>query len=723
MKNFISIIIVSSLVLGGLGVIAQPDIDNTHEKITLSFSQPTITNENEYSSIALNEANSFLMRPGKPILPSYTETFTFPFGTKIKSVTVTPQNIQTQTISKDILPTPQRIVVGQHIKTNEEGIKNYGTEWYPSNWYEYRVGCGLYNGEICIIVNIQVYPIQYHPIQKTIEWAKETYITIEYEPSVSPPPLYYQDNYQLVIIGPSEYNEQVAPLITHKIQRGITSKFVSLDDIYSGTYFPVTGRDNQEKIKYFIKKAIENWGTGNILLMGGSSEVPVRETHVYISNSDSEIFVSDLYYADIYNETASFSSWDTNTNDIFGEYKWEGKTDILDLYPDVFLTRIPSTTTEQVTTCVNKIITYENTPGYQQNWFSKLVVVGGDTFQDDDKIDEGEYTNQKVIDLMTGFVPNQLWVTNGKLTSTSPNGVTNIKNAINEGCGFIDFSGHGNTNVWATHPHDNFNIWVPTTKGRIVSSDIETLSNGDKLPIMTVEACSTAKFNKDTNCFNWAFLSNPNGGAIGTFGATALGYGYTGTWVIQGLIGKIGLDTYNAYKLDQATTLGEMWAEGLNRYIKSHMDEADYKTIEEWQAFGDPTLAIGEKSLAPEKPTTPTGNASGEVGTEYTYITSTTDPDGDNISYMFDWGDGTFSAWIGPINNGDIASTKKTWDTKGTYEVRVVAKDTHGVYSVWSDSLPITMPLSYKMPFLQFLKQLFEQSLHIFPVLRYLLGY
>jgi hypothetical protein len=84
------------------------------------------------------------------------------------------------------------------------------------------------------------------------------------------------------------------------------------------------------------------------------------------------------------------------------------------------------------------------------------VVVGGDSFEDDDKINEGEYSNQKVIDVMTGFAPNELWASNGKLTSLAPTGLANIKSAINDGCGFVDFDGHGNTNIWATHPHDNF---------------------------------------------------------------------------------------------------------------------------------------------------------------------------------------------------------------------------------------------------------------------------
>ena len=490
----------------------------------------------------------------------------------------------------------------------------------------------------------------------------------------------------------------------------------------SGTYFSATGRDEPEKIKYFIKNAIENWGTVNILLVGGSSTVPIRETHVFISNDDAEIFASDLYYADIYNKTGSFSSWDTNENDVFGEYHWGGQTDTIDLYPDVFLTRLPSTTPSQVTACVNKIISYENAPGYLQSWFSNLVVVGGDSFEDDDKINEGEYSNQMLLDLMTGFIPNQVWVTNEKLTSASPSGIANIKSESSKmGAALLPLMGMETQTSGLHTPMIAITSRVPTPKGHITSSDISTLNNGDMLPIVTVTACSTAKFNKDTNCFNWAFLANPNGGAIGAFGATGLGYGYVGSWVVNGLIGKIGQDTYKAYKVDQATTLGEMWAGGLNRYIKSRMDEGDYKTVEEWHVFGDPTLVIGEKSQPPVKPTTPAGSASGRVDTEYTYTTSTTDPEGDKIYYMFEWGDGTFSGWLGPIKSGESASATKTWDTKGTYEVKVIAKDTHGSTSVWSDPLPISMPYSFNRQIPHFLDLLFQRFPHAFPLLRQLI--
>jgi len=727
MKRILSLCIVGLFLCSGLVVVAQPSGQTLFETKTVRFSQPAIINENNYVTVALQEANDVVMRQGKPMLPSYTETFTYPFQTKIKSVTVTPHDIQRQTLSKDVAPTPPIVVVGKEATTLISKLVNYGSEPYPSTWFEYDVGCGLYDGMLSTIVSVQIYPINYHPVEKVVEWASEATVVVAYEPSTPRPSP--RESYQFVVIGPSDFSSQIAPLITHKIGRGITSKFVSLTDIYSGTYFPVTGRDNQEKIKYFIKDAIENWATGNVLLVGGSSLLPARDTHVFIADDPEygdEIFTSDLYYADIYNKTGAFCSWDSNGNNIFGEYNWNGQTDVVDLHPDVYLARLPATSGSQVPACVNKIITYETTPGYQQSWFTNLVLVGGDSFDDTGGVNEGEYANQKVADLMTGFIPNKLWASNGKLTGYAPTGVTNIKNAINDGCGFVDFNGHGNTDIWATHPHGDFFTWIPTPAGGIRDSDIQTLSNGDKLPIVTVEACDTAKFESDPYCFNWAFLYNANGGAIGTFGATGIGYSYIGSGVTQGLVGKMGLDTYRAYKTNGATSFGEMWSRALNRYIKSGMSDTDYKTVEEWQAFGDPTLAIGETSNPPAKPATPAGPPSGTAGDAYTYTTSTTDPDGDQVSYMFDWGDNTTSGWVGPFNSGATASATKTWTKQGSYQVRVVAKDAHGVLSLWSDPFPVTMPLgnafSFNQPLFHFLQWLLERFPNAFPILRALLG-
>ncbi len=721
MKKIVLAILVGMFVCSGLSAAVQPDMNTTHT-VTRSFSAPTQLPENAYVNIAFDEANGYLMEQGKPMIPSYTETFTYPFGTVITDVTVTPSSLQAQSVNRLVAPTPPMAVAGSLLGT--EQTVSYGADPYPETWYTYRVGCGRVGADLSVIVTVEVYPVKYFPATGTLQWTPSADISIDFTPTEPRPA--NRETYQFVIIAPSEYSSQIAPLVTHKIGQGVTTKFVSMTDITSGTYFPAQGRDDAEKVKYFIKNAIETWTTRSVMLVGGSTKLPVRETHVYIADDPTygdEIFVSDLYFADIYNATGAFCSWDSNGNNIFGEFDWLGQTDVVDLHPDVYLARIPVTSSSQVTTSVNKFIGYETTPGYLQSWFPNLVVCGGDSFDDTNKVDEGEYSNQKVIDLLVSFIPNKLWCSNGKLTSLAPTGVANIVSAINAGCGFVDFSGHGNTNIWATHPHDS-GSWVPTPAGGIRTNDIAGLSNGNKLPIVTVEACSTAKFASDLNCFNWAFVYNPSGGAIGTFGATGIGYSYIGTGVSQGLVGKIGLDTYRAYKTDGATSFGELWGRALNRYIKSSMTDADYKTVEEWQSMGDPTLAIAEDSQPPAKPATPSGPASGKVGTAYTYTTSTTDPEGDKISYMFDWGDGTTSGWIGPYNSGSVASTQKTWTAKGDFSVKVVARDAHGIMSVWSDPLPISMPLDYTpdLPLLHFLQLLLERFPNAFPILRALLA-
>ena len=81
------------------------------------------------------------------------------------------------------------------------------------------------------------------------------------------------------------------------------------------------------------------------------------------------------------------------------------------------------------------------------------------------------------------------------------------------------------------------------------------------------------------------------------------------------------------------------------------------------------------------------GPSRGEVGSEYNFSTSTIDPDDDQVFYMFDWGDGEFSGWMGPHDSGAIASASHIWTAEGKYEIKVMAKDYNGIQSDWSDPL------------------------------------
>ena len=93
----------------------------------------------------------------------------------------------------------------------------------------------------------------------------------------------------------------------------------------------------------------------------------------------------------------------------------------------------------------------------------------------------------------------------------------------------------------------------------------------------------------------------------------------------------------------------------------------------------------------PNTPTKPSGTENGHVDTPYTYISTTSDPNNDQIYYWFSWGDGTNSGWKGPYNSGQEGSATKTWNNPGSYQVKVKAKDSNGDESGWSDILYVTM--------------------------------
>ena len=105
------------------------------------------------------------------------------------------------------------------------------------------------------------------------------------------------------------------------------------------------------------------------------------------------------------------------------------------------------------------------------------------------------------------------------------------------------------------------------------------------------------------------------------------------------------------------------------------------------------------------------GELARKIKEEYTYTTSTTDPDDDKVYYMWDWGDGTFSDWIGPYNSGIECSASHIWNDRSSYSIKVKAKDENGLHGPWSDPLSVSMPKNKQLinrSILRFLSQLLD---------------
>jgi len=218
--------------------------------------------------------------------------------------------------------------------------------------------------------------------------------------------------YDLLIITPDIFENKLQPLVEHKNDFNIKTKLVNTQKVYDEMFW--FGRDKAEKIKYFIKTAIEEWQIKYVLLVGGRKNqlfdeswlIPVRYSYLErkYGNFQERKFISDLYFSDIYDSEGNFSSWDDDNDGIFSEwYDNDIASDIPDLYPDISVGRLPCRNNRDVEIIVNKIIDYE-TGEFSESWFNNMVVVAGDTYPEKTEYIDGEVYTQMALDNMPGFL-------------------------------------------------------------------------------------------------------------------------------------------------------------------------------------------------------------------------------------------------------------------------------------------------------------------------------
>jgi len=428
------------------------------------------------------------------------------------------------------------------------------------------------------------------------------------------------DEFEFIIITPPDLSDGLNPLLTHKENHGISTKIITLNDIYGGVYFPVNGRDEPEKIKYFIKNAKETWDTNYILLVGGKDIMPIRFTRISIGHGSYRYYVSDLYYADIYFSNNTFCSWDSNNDNIFADKNNSGFIDDVDLYPDVYLGRILTNNESELNTVVDKIITYENT-AFGEDWFKNFIVCGGDDSRSiiieimiplllkrfGYPVFEGEFLGDRAANIISNFTAKKIYASG--LIRPFIKGLTidNINAAINEGAGFIMFNGHGDIDK-AINTNFPFckKIWLPGPSG-YKTSDIQNLQNGYKLPVAVFLGCLCADFNATTSPIAWEFIGHENGGTIASFACTSGGEYIISSLITESLHGRIMLNIFKSY-IEGIDITGKLWDKSIRNYLNDEKAQelgdsfsminwknklSNHYVIEEWILLGDPTLKIG----------------------------------------------------------------------------------------------------------------------------------
>ena len=435
MRKTLSILLIICLLSSTFLAVGLPNHQESYshqENISISL-QPTLTAKT--TELVCPQATGYTTDTTYA-LPFITKTYTFPIGTVVEDIVITYSNPQIQTLSAPLS------AAAQTQRDDGETLSDQLQRTLPLQGYSTQLNGIRKRDELLTQLTITLYPTSYDESSKQLTTYETVDISYTYTPTEQS---LLSDTYDLVIITPQKYKRAAEPLVEHKNNIGITTILVTLEEIYDSTHFPTQGRDDAEKIKYFLRHALDSWGIEYVLLIGGRNggittekwDVPVRYSHLFDLSERS--YASDLYYACIYDEAHIFDDWDPDGDGIFAEWTSTTNKEIIDMYPELAVGRLACRTKTEVKNMVNKIITYEN-EAYGSAWSKTFIGLAGDTYPDEgDPYYEGELATLASYGFLEslGFTDNMMWTSNNAFQQTS-----DAIEAINEGAGFLHVSGH-----------------------------------------------------------------------------------------------------------------------------------------------------------------------------------------------------------------------------------------------------------------------------------------
>jgi hypothetical protein len=340
-------------------------------------------------------------------------------------------------------------------------------------------------------VTVEVYPFQYNPVTQTLR----VYSTLEVEVATTGTdgvntlkPVRSRETVErsfkavykhqflnfgmnlryapldedgdLLIICHDAWLPNVAPLVTHKNQRGISTTAVGVSSI----------GNTHTAIKSYIQNLYNTSDLAYVLLVGDGAQ---------IDSPSSAGGTADPLYS-----------------------KLAGSDD----YPEIIVGRFSAETAAQVDTQVQRTITYENLPAPNEDWFWKGIGIGSS--QGAGQGDEGQADWQHLDEIRT-WLMNFGYTTVNQIYDTNGGTAAQVSNALNAGRGIINYTGHGSTTAWSSTGFNN--------------ADVNALTNDNMLPFICSVACVNGEFDGYT-CFAEAWMRATNGtqptGAIGIYASS-----------------------------------------------------------------------------------------------------------------------------------------------------------------------------------------------------------
>ncbi len=536
-----------------------------------------------YDIVRLTD-NNYLNELGKPMLPSRQIQIALPSGVTVESVDVVDTKKEEIPGTYDIFPT-QRPITTDHMYEDTDFVEPDSETYGSSQPYPSKIAEFIHQGDLAGqgLGVFQLYPLQYIPSEKRLTLytsitfiikctdgyeygdyllgdismsAKETYENMLTGMVINPEdvevktlnePTPQPGDFEYVIITQSNLIDDFQPLADWKTKKGVPSTIITTDFIYAS----YEGDDYKEKIRNYIIEMYTNHGSVWFLLGGDVSQVPVGAKAQTWPAGDYEI-PTDMYYSD------------------FDD----------DWYCEVFVGRASVENSFEVSTFLNKVLTYEQnppveSPGYPTN--AALL-----SFNNDAGVG---YENMCLEYIDTYYIPPVFDpLTKIYFEDWGPGYFKYlIIDALNAGHHLIPF----------LSPHASYDaIILEHGWGAISSSDFDDLHNGEKLSILANQACFSGGFHYE-DCVMEHFMHNPNGGGVATLSNTDLGYGRRGD--PYALSAHCVMAWYKSLFKDKMYHLGEAFADSKNHNPPPSIGDEDCAERHVRWTFnllGDPEMPV-----------------------------------------------------------------------------------------------------------------------------------
>ena len=379
-------------------------------------------------------------------------------------------------------------------------------------------------------------------------------------------------------IAPTNFHDELAPLVAQREAQGYRTLVVDVQDAYDAWS---GGQVDPEAIRSLLRYAVANWQPAPIsaVLVGDSTTDPLNYTGSRNGTENANLVPAYLAEVDDYiGETACENCY----AQLDGDSPLDAEADPGFLI-DMWVGRFSVQNEEQLAAVVDKILHYETAEinPYADTWRQTSLFVADNSVQANGALDvAGDFTasfnrviegdparnlpptqNPNVRSQRVYYDPSP---TSNKPSWHVPDGVTTrlrVIEAMKAGAGFIAYNGHGNHFQWGTTDRT---LEKPYLFG---TNDIFELQNIDRLPIIAELTCYTGQFTRVSTSgttIDERFQRHPDGGAVAVWGSAGLTVAYGHDALLQGFHQRLRQAPPMTARLGELTEAGylELFARG-----------------------------------------------------------------------------------------------------------------------------------------------------------------